>query len=96
MSISYKDATEYLSTLQEHKISVPGLSVLSHQDSINNRQIPPDSNDKSLNIEALSLDSCGAQELMHCYQLALDFGVPTARRALALYQSRSPFHKEDS
>lgn len=46
---------------------------------------------KGLNINAseVSYDACDAQHLMHCYQLALDFGVPTAQRALALYQSES-------
>ena len=43
--------------------------------------------ERSINISALSLDSSDAQQLMHCYQLALNFGVPTARRALAMYQA---------
>ncbi len=43
--------------------------------------------ERSINISALSLNSSDAQQLMHCYQLALDYGVPTARRALAMYQA---------
>lgn len=40
-----------------------------------------------LNVSESSFDSCEPQHLLHCYQLALDFGVPTAQRALAMYLS---------
>jgi len=39
-----------------------------------------------LNLGTFSLENCDAQELMHCYQLALDFGIPAAKRALAQYR----------
>ena len=90
MSISYKEATELLSALQDIEIPEENLSDLSHQKSTNDLQILAQASmDNGMNISALSFESCDTQELMHCYQLALDFGVPTARRALALYQSRS-------
>lgn len=47
----------------------------------------PTTDNPRINISALSLDSSDAQQLMHCYQLALNYGVPTARRALAMYQA---------
>lgn len=90
MSVSYKEATDLLSALQE--IEIPDAHTPSGDTT--STQTPSFFTENGLNITALSLDSCDAQELMHCYQLALDFGVPTARRALALYQSRSTFHKD--
>ncbi len=89
MSVSYKEATDLLAALQE--IEIPDSH--KQQEDIHSPQTSSFFTEKGLNITALSLDSCDAQELMHCYQLALDFGVPTARRALALYQSRSSFQK---
>ena len=87
MSISYKEATELLTVFQELEASeIPKLN------SVNNplaSDRPITDSGIGMNISALSLDNCGAEELMHCYHLALEFGVPTARRALALYQSRS-------
>ncbi len=92
MSTSFKEATELLSDLQEIEITNNKSSDKTIQDNLN-KQLSitnPDNlvSDKAHNISALSLDHCGSQELIHCYQLALDFGVPTARRALAIYQSR--------
>lgn len=101
MSVSYKEATDLLSALQEIEISETSNSyslAATQQENASLAQTPPFFTENGLNISALSLESCDAQELMHCYQLALDFGVPTARRALALYQSRSSIrstiHKE--
>ncbi len=90
MSISYKEATDLLSALQE--IEIPDSHTI--MEDTQPTQTSPFFTENGLNISALSLESCDAQELMHCYQLALDFGVPTARRALALYQSRSTFQKD--
>lgn len=90
MSISYKEVTELLSTFQEpgtpenNPSEIPELSSTSSSQALDHSIM-----DSGMNISALSLENCGAEELMHCYHLALEFGVPTARRALALYQSRS-------
>jgi hypothetical protein len=94
MSISYKEASELLAALQE--IEIPEKT--SSDSSITGPADSPQTafmSESGLNITALSLESCDAQELMHCYQLALEFGVPTARRALALYQSRASTQKEN-
>ncbi len=95
MSISYKEATEILSVLQEIEIQENNPSENTSLEARNNLQTPSVFAEDGLNITAMSLESCDAQELMHCYQLALDFGVPTARRALALYQSKSTFQKDN-
>ncbi len=89
MSISYKEASELLSALQEIESPDNASSQYLLNELTENTQPASFISEKGRNITTLSLDSCDAQELMHCYQLALEFGVPTARRALALYQSRS-------
>ncbi len=55
-----------------------------HQSSTSSEEI-----ENAIKLSAASFESCDANELMHCYQIAIDFGVPTAQRALAMYQSKS-------
>lgn len=95
MSISYKEATELLSALQEIEIPKNNLSKTTPSTE-EKAKIPIDnpSFDNVMNVSAFSLDRCDSQELIHCYKLALDFGVPTARRALAMYQSKSNFDQK--
>ncbi|MFK8067100.1 MAG: hypothetical protein AB8D52_02550 [Gammaproteobacteria bacterium] len=92
MSISFKDATELLLDLEELETTNNKSSDQTTSENFNKKSPTPTAgqlvSEKANNISALSLDHCGSQELIHCYQLALDFGVPTARRALAIYQSR--------
>jgi len=95
MSVSYKEASELLSALQEIEIPEKTSPVFPLAESTDNFQPAHFLAESKINNSTLSLDSCDAGELMHCYQLAIEFGVPTARRALELYQSRSSIEKEN-
>lgn len=91
MSISYKEVTELLSGLQEieipNNLSKTDLSDLEKEQNSDQKSAETSASDNVMNVSAFSLDRCDSQELIHCYKLAIEFGVPTARRALAMYQS---------
>lgn len=94
MSTPLHDTQQLLSDMFDQDQLDPAF-ITASEERDNSKYQSEFGNYNQINISALSLENCDAQHLVHCYQLALNFGVPTARRAIALYQSVNRDHTMD-